>query len=77
MSDLFDMVAGSSTGAILAAAIVTPKEKGSTEPKFYANDVVDFYQNEGSIAFTHNALPVIVIILTSIAGALLGGFLGY
>lgn len=37
------MVAGSSTGAILASAIVTPKEKGSSEPKYYADDVVSFY----------------------------------
>ena len=33
MHELFDMVAGSETGAIIAATIAQPSEPGSTKPK--------------------------------------------
>ena len=45
MSKLFNFIAASSTGSILAGAIVTPDKIGSKEPKYYASDVVDFYYN--------------------------------
>lgn len=44
MSELFQMIAGSSTGSILAAALVIPKEVGSEEPSMYASDVVEYYE---------------------------------
>lgn len=36
MHELFDMVAGSETGAIIAATIAQPKEAGSAESKYFA-----------------------------------------
>ena len=36
MKDMFDMMAGTSTGSILSTALSVPKEKGSTIPKFWA-----------------------------------------
>jgi patatin-like phospholipase/acyl hydrolase len=45
------MIAGSSTGSILTAALTIPKEEGSKEPKMYANDVVKYFEREGPVVF--------------------------
>lgn len=44
MSKLFDMVAGSSTGSILAATLVAPAADDKTKPAYYADTVLKFYQ---------------------------------
>ena len=49
IGDYFDMVAGTSTGAILTAAYVCPDEKG--RPKFTAQEAVDFYIEDGDDIF--------------------------
>ena len=49
MSELFDLVAGTSTGSILTAALVIPDEEG--KPKMYAQDVIDFYEEDGEEVF--------------------------
>ncbi len=49
IGDYFDMVAGTSTGAILAAAYVCPD--AAAKPKFSAEDAVDFYLEEGDEIF--------------------------
>ena len=49
LGDYFDMVAGTSTGAILAAAYVCPDDNG--RPKFSAQQAVNFYLQEGDEIF--------------------------
>ena len=44
MKDLFDMMAGTSTGSILSAALALPKEKGSDIPKFWAAQALEIYE---------------------------------
>jgi len=44
MHKLFDMVAGSETGAIIAAILAQPKEKGSKEAKFNASRSIDYFE---------------------------------
>lgn len=41
LGDFFDLVAGTSTGAILSAAYLCPNDKG--KPKFSAQEAVNFY----------------------------------
>ncbi|VAW91196.1 Patatin-like protein [hydrothermal vent metagenome] len=49
LGDYFDMVAGTSTGAILASAYICPDRNGQL--KFSAKDAVDFYLQNGSAIF--------------------------
>lgn len=47
--DYFDLVAGTSTGAILCSAYVCPDTKG--KPKFSAQEAVNFYLQDGDEIF--------------------------
>lgn len=43
ISELFDMVGGISTGAIIGASLVVPDTKDPTKPRFSAKDLLAFY----------------------------------
>lgn len=51
IGDYFDLVAGTSTGAILSAAYVCPSDDGSPKPKFSAQEAVNFYLEDGDEIF--------------------------
>lgn len=48
MSVLFDMIAGSSTGSILTAALVAPSVEDKTQPAYYASTILNLYSEKGS-----------------------------
>ena len=50
--DLFDLIAGSSTGGILAMGLNTPDEQG--HPRFTAEDMIRLYEVEGSTIFSRS-----------------------
>ena len=52
MSDMVDVFAGPSTGAILNAALNIPHDKDPTRPKYKARHMVRFYEREGIKIFT-------------------------
>lgn len=54
ISQLFDIITGTSTGGILASALATPDTNGN--PKYKAADLVNFYLNDASKIFAPSAL---------------------
>lgn len=54
ISQLFDLIVGTSTGGILALALVKPGEK--RRPHYTAGDVVQLYENQGRRIFSRSVL---------------------
>lgn len=64
VSELFDLIAGTSTGGILALALTAPGDDGG--PRFSANEIVDIYVHEGPRIFSRSIFDRI----RSVEGAL-------
>jgi predicted acylesterase/phospholipase RssA len=78
MSELYDMVAGTSTGSLLATAIVfpNPDPQNITKNKFFADDAIDVYTNEASVVFTKYDLGDWGILWGTLVFTLVGSLLG-
>ena len=63
IGDFFDLIAGTSTGGILACAYACPDPKNPTRPKFTAQEAVDLYLDFGDGIFSkplmHKAATVV------------------
>ena len=53
---LFGLIAGTSTGGIIAAALTRPKSPGSTEPYYTAAELTALYESEGPKIFHRDLL---------------------
>jgi patatin-like phospholipase/acyl hydrolase len=54
ISDLFDLVAGTSTGGIIALGMTKPNENG--EPQYSAEEIVELYSGKGKRIFSSTIL---------------------
>ena len=60
ISDLFDLIAGTSTGGILALGLVKPGEDGRTQ--FAASDLAELYEKEGNRIFERSLWHRIIAV---------------
>lgn len=51
ISELFDLIAGTSTGAIIATALNIPTNPGSLQPLYTAADIVDLFEEQSKVVF--------------------------
>jgi len=51
MMNLFDMMSGTSTGSILSTALSLPSDTNKSEPKFWAHDALEIYEDNGPEIF--------------------------
>ncbi|MDB9320874.1 patatin-like phospholipase family protein [Nodularia spumigena CS-591/04] len=49
--ELFDLIAGTSTGGILACGLTKPKLNNSHEPYYKADELIDLYRKHGEEIF--------------------------
>lgn len=77
MSTLFDMVAGTSTGSILASALAVPSKMNKSEPGFYANDIVKLYQDNAPLIFKRVGINTGLLGTIIFFSLIIGGVMGY
>lgn len=77
MSELFQMVSGTSTGSLLTTALVLPSPTDPTKNKFWAVNASNIYKERGYQVFKTFNFPSWLRFLGTFAIAIVGGLLGY
>jgi len=61
ISQLFDRICGTSTGAILACGLAAPQSAGSSTPMFHAREIVEIYRTLGATIFSRGSFNSTVL----------------
>lgn len=54
IAEMFDLIAGTSTGGILALGLTTPDPSDTTKPRYTAQDLVGLYAQKGDVIFNRS-----------------------
>lgn len=76
MSRLFNMMAGTSTGALLASFLSMPNEDG-TSNEYFANAAQKIYIEDGATVFMKIEISTFEYVLEMIAFIIVGIYAGY
>lgn len=68
ISELFDLVAGTSTGSIIAGCLTMPSEKDKTKPRFTAKQAVDFYLESSKDIFPESMFRSLLNVVPGTTG---------
>jgi len=60
VSEMFDLITGTSTGGILSLLLTRPSDNNADVPAYSASDIIDFYTESGSIIFSSDIFHKIV-----------------
>lgn len=71
MTELFDIIAGSETGAIIAATLVIPNDDPETKDtikyKYDSRKAIEFFDDYVDVIYTDYKMPIIVKLLCTVA----------
>lgn len=77
MSNLFDLISGTSSGAILAAALSVESLDSNISGSYYAEDVINKFIEHGPLMYPRTFANIgLQWIITSVC-IFIGGFIGY
>ena len=83
MHELFDMISGSETGAIIAATLVTPKAKGHAgevngqKNKYWATRAASFFKENVDLLYVDQKMPESLKAFLTVLFLIIVGFITY